>query len=340
VAEDGFDKIGRKMAQLYVLGGKQRQLALKKEEEWNLYESALILKVDTETGTAKVCVEYKTPAAARAHKDSSSVFKSGTIVGDNLYACTNTEVLVYKLPDFEIVNYISLPCFNDVHHVTPSRDGSLLVVSTGLDLVVRLTPKGEILHEWSTLAEPPWQQFSRSVDYRKVASTKPHRSHPNFAFEVGSDVWATRFQQRDAICLAAPGRRIDIAVERPHDGLVHGGQIYFTTVDGRIAIANADSLLIDKMIDLTSIDDPDALLGWCRGILPLGDEKFWVGFTRVRKTRILENILWVKSVFKEGMIEKPTHITLYDLARGKRLQEFDLEAYGMNIVFSIFPVNE
>jgi hypothetical protein len=328
------------MAQLYVLGGKQRQLALKKEEEWNLYESALILKVNTETGAAQVCVEYKTPAAARAHKDSSSVFKSGTIVGDNLYACTNTEVLVYRLPDFEVVNYISLPCFNDVHHVTPSPDGTLLVVSTGLDMVVRLTQKGDVIEEWSTLAEPLWQQFSRSVDYRKVASTKPHRSHPNFTFEVGSDVWVTRFQQRDAICLTEPARRIDIAVERPHDGLVRGGQIYFTTVDGRLAIANADSLLIDRMIDLTSIDDPDALLGWCRGILPLGDEKFWVGFTRVRKTRILENILWVKRVFKEGMIEKPTHITLYDLVQGKRLQEFDLEAHGMNIVFSIFPVNE
>jgi hypothetical protein len=328
------------MAQLYVLGGKQRKLTLKQEEEWNLYESALILKVDTETGAVRVCVEYKTPAAARAHKDSSSIFKSGTFVGDILYACTNTEVLVFKPPDFQIVNYVSLPCFNDVHHVTPSRDGTLLAVSTGLDMVVRFTPKGEVIEEWSTLEEPPWQRFSQSVDYRKVGSTKPHRSHPNFAFEIGPEVWATRFQQRDAICLTQPGRRIDIAVERPHDGLVQGDQIYFTTVDGRIAIANADSLLIDRMIDLTSIDDPNALLGWCRGILPLGEDRLWVGFTRVRKTRIHENILWVKRVFKEGMIEKPTHISLYDLTQRKRLQEFDLEAHGMNIVFSIFPAKE
>jgi len=53
------------MAQLYVLGGKQRQLTLKQEEEWNLYESALLLKVDTESGAVQVCVEYKTPVAAR-----------------------------------------------------------------------------------------------------------------------------------------------------------------------------------------------------------------------------------------------------------------------------------
>jgi hypothetical protein len=328
------------MAQLYVLGGKQRKLTLKQEEEWNLYESALILKIDTESGAVRVCVEYKTPAAARAQKDSSSIFKSGTLVGDLLYACTNTEVIVFKLPDFQIVSYISLSCFNDVHHVTPSRDGTLLVVCTGLDLVVRLTPKGEVIEEWSTLAEPPWQQFSRSVDYRKVGSTKPHRSHPNFTFEIGPDVWATRFQQRDAICLTESGRRIDIAIESPHDGLVWGNQIYFTTVDGHIAIADAGSLLIERMIDLKGVDDPDALLGWCRGILPLHDDRFWVGFTRVRKTRVHENILWVKRVFKEGMVEKPTHISLYDLAQRRRLQEFDLEEHGMNIVFSILPVNE
>lgn len=327
------------MAQLYVLGGKQRKLTLKQEEEWNLYESALILKVDTESGAVRVCVEFQTSEDARAREDSSSIFKSGALVGDILYACTNTEVLFFKLPDFRIVNYVSLPCFNDVHHVTPSRDGTLLVVSTGLDMVVRMTPNGEVIEEWCVLAEPPWQRFSRSVDYRKIGTTKPHQSHPNFTFEMGPHVWVTRFLQRDAICLTEP-RRIDIAVERPHDGVLSGDQIYFTTVDGHIAIANARSLLIDRMIDLSSIDDPNALLGWCRGILPLGEDRFWVGFTRVRKTRILENVLWVKRIFKEGMIEKPTHISLYDLAGRRRLQEIDLEAHGMNIVFSIFPATE
>jgi hypothetical protein len=37
------------------------------------------------------------------------------------------------------------------------------------------------------------------------------------------------------------------------------------------------------------------------------------------------------------MSEKPTHIALYDLAGRIWLQDIDLEAYGMNIVFSILP---
>jgi hypothetical protein len=324
------------MSRLYVLGGKQRTLLLKQQEEWNLYESALILELDTESGAVRTCVEYTAPIDVKAHEHSSSVFKSGTLCGDLLYACTNTEILVFRLPQFERINYVSLPCFNDVHHVAPARDGTLLVVSTGLDMVVRLTPAGELLQAWSVLPEAPWTRFSAAVDYRKIDSTKPHQSHPNYVFELGDEVWATRFQQRDAVCLQNPSRRIDIAVEKPHDGVVRGGRIYFTVVDGQLLVADATTLAIDRSIDFKSMDDPNALLGWCRGVLPLDEEHVWVGFTRVRKTRIHENILWAKRVFKEGMSERGTHISLYDIARGRCLQEFDLEAHGMNIIFSIF----
>ena len=38
------------MPNLYVLGARQRPSLLKHEEEWNLYEAALILEVNPETG--------------------------------------------------------------------------------------------------------------------------------------------------------------------------------------------------------------------------------------------------------------------------------------------------
>jgi hypothetical protein len=187
------------------------------------------------------------------------------------------------------------------------------------------------------LGEPPWQRFSRETDYRQVASTKPHQAHPNFTFELGGDVWATRLRQRDAVCLTDAGKKINISLEQPHDGLLLGKDIYFSLVDGRLVIVNADTLSVDRVVDFKMMDDPNALLGWCRGLLPLADEKIWVGFTRVRRTRVHENVRWVKRVFKEGMTEKPSHISLYDVGHGKCLQEFDLEPYGMNIIFSIFP---
>ena len=326
------------MSSLYVLGARQRESLVKYEEEWNLYDEAVILEVNSDTGRVLKRVEYKSPEEAKAAQNSSIVFKSGTLVGNTLYACTSTEVLTFELPSFQRIGYVSLPCFNDVHHVTPSSDGNLVAVSTGLDMVFKFTREGEIVAEWCVLDEAPWARFSRTVDYRKVDSTKPHKSHPNFAFELEGELWVTRFRQRDAICLTRPGGRIDIAVETPHDGLVHADRIYFTTVDGRVVIANARTRRVEQMIDLKQASNTNALLGWCRGITPVDDRLVWVGFTRVRKTKFMENVLWVKNVFREGMDVRPTHIALYDIVEKRCLQEIDLEPHGMNIIFSIFPV--
>ena len=330
-------KQGTSMGGLYVLGARQRRLLLKPEEEWNLYESALILRLDPESGEVQTCVEYKSPPEARAHDRSSNMFKSGTLVGNILYTCTSTEVLIFELPEFKRIGYVSLPSFNDLHHVTPTSDGNLLVASTGLDMVIKFTPQGKTLAELCVLDEEPWSRFSRTVDYRKVDSTKPHQSHPNFVFELDGEIWATRLRQRDAICLNGSSKRIEIAVESPHDGLLSGDRIYFTTVDGRIVIVNPRTLKVDETIDLKQIGDQNALLGWCRGLFPLDDRRTWVGFSRVRKTEFIENVLWIKNIFREGMADKPTHIALYDIVDKRCLQEFDLEPYGMNVIFSIFP---
>ena len=332
-----FGNNSGKSERLYVLGARQRSALLRREEEWHLYESALILEIDPKSGQVQTRFEYKTPAEARASEHSSNIFKSGTILNNKLYTCTSTEVLVFDLPEFKISNYISLPCFNDVHHVVPDSLGNLIVTSTGLEMVVRTTPDGEVLDQWNVLGEDPWAKFSRDVDYRKVDSTKPHRAHPNFAFELEGEIWATRFFQRDAVCLTNSGKRIDIGIQAPHDGLVRGERIYFTTVDGNLVIADRKSLKVERIVDLKTINGQDALLGWCRGLLPLDEDKFWIGFTRVRKTKFRENLLWMRRIFRDGMQEKPSHLALYDTRSPACLQEFDLEVHGMNVIFSIFP---
>ena len=206
------------MSSLYLLGGRQRKLLFKNAVEQRLYEAALILRVDTSLETAFLEVEYKSPPEARASDESSHVFKSATLAGNTLYTCTSTEVLLFEVPGFRRIGYVSLPCFNDLHHVTPTHDGHILVANTGLDMVVKFTLEGQILAEWNVLGGDPWSRFSRNVDYRKVDSTKPHQSHPNGVFQLGEEVWVTRLSQKDAICLTSPGRRIDIEVQRPHDG--------------------------------------------------------------------------------------------------------------------------
>ncbi|HUA13989.1 MAG TPA: hypothetical protein VMG31_01730 [Verrucomicrobiae bacterium] len=330
------------MSKLYVLGGRQRKVGLKAptfRDEWYLYEAALILEVDTEAGTARTCVEHETPREKRAGDQRAGNFHSGALIGDRLYTCTMTEILIYRVPQFEQVGYISLPCFNDLHHVTPARDGDLLVVSTGLDMVFKVKLSGDVVKEWCVIDEVPWSRFSRAVDYRTVITTRPHQSHPNFTFELEGETWVTRFEQGDAISLNGSGKRIATGVYRPHDGLVCGDRVLFTGVEGKIVIANRRTLAIEETIDLRKIQDRDKgiLPAWCRGLLPIDEKTIWVGFTRIRQTLLRENVRWVKTVLQEGTVAKPTQIALFDIVERRCLQAIDLEPHGMHTVFGIFP---
>jgi hypothetical protein len=172
-----------------------------------------------------------------------------------------------------------------------------------------------------------------------VETTKPHLSHPNFVFELDNEIWVTRFTQRDAISLNGSGHRIDIAVEKPHDGVLWKGYVVFTVVDGKVILANRRTLKVDRIIDLRRIQEHDQqiLPAWCRGVLPVDDQKMWVGFTRIRRTLFRENVRWAKQLLKEGTVMKPTHIALFDIETQECLKEFDLEPYGMNCIFGIFP---
>jgi len=203
--------------------------------------------------------------------------------------------------------------------------------------VVEITLEGDVLREWSVTGEDTWSRFSREIDYRQVATTKPHRAHPNFAFLLGEDIWTTRCDYKDAVCLTRPDHRIDISVGYPHDGHVFGDWVYFTTVDAHIVIANSYSRKVEQIFDLNTIDNPQGhVLGWCRGVLPVTETLIWVGFTRLRHTKFVEKLSWLK---KSPFDSRPSRIALYDLSAGSCLQEIDLSAHGMDMVFSVvaFP---
>lgn len=130
------------MKALYLLGGQQRKIHLP-EKKWHHHKKGLILRIDPETNVSEICVEYVTPPeACAAGKNPKILFTAGTLKGKTLYACTQTEVLTYEVPGFERIGYVSLPCFNDLHHVCSTPDGSFLVANTGLDMVVESSPQG------------------------------------------------------------------------------------------------------------------------------------------------------------------------------------------------------
>jgi hypothetical protein len=319
---------------LYVAGGQQRsQRGLRDGVDgWYEYQKGLVLEVDTSSGDAQVRVDYVTPSEACPPEEPAILFKSGTLVGDKLYLCTQTEVLVFEVPSFKQLTYISLPFFNDVHHVRPTPDGNLLIANTGLDMVVETTWSGDVVQIWNVLGEDPWARFSRETDYRRIKTTKPHLAHPNHVFHIGDEPWATRFEQRDAVSLVDPSRRIEIGLERVHDGVVHGSNVYFTTVDGHVAIADTTSLRVIEVVDLTRAHPPEMLLGWARGLL-VEDGRMWVGFSRIRPTKIRENVGWVLRGLKRDF---GTHVGCYDLATGESLAQIPVEPFGLSAVFGIY----
>jgi len=320
------------MKSLYVTGAQQRsdRPLLDDDQNWYDYQKGLILRVDVGTGKAETCVEYVSPPEACAPGDPI-LFKGGTVENDRLYVCTQTEILVYRLPNFDRLSYLSLPCFNDVHHVRPTPEGNFLVANSGLEMVLEVTPAGRVLREWNVLGEGPWDRFSKDVDYRRGMNLKPHRGHPNYVFYVADDIWTTRFEKKDAICLTRPGRCLPIGIERVHDGILHQGHLYLTTVDGHLVVADPETLQVTEVVDLNAMHEDDTQLGWCRGLW-LEDDRAWVGFSRIRPTKFREAVSWVRLGFAKAL---PTHIACYDLTRRRCLVEIDLESYKLNAVFSI-----
>lgn len=321
---------------LYVVGGQQRSLRSIRTgaRDWYEYQKGLVLRVDVERAAVTSCLEYVSPPEACASHEPVILFKSGTLVDGQLYLSTQTEVLVYDVPSFVQRQYISLPMFNDVHHVRPTPWGTLLVANTGLDMVMELSQHGDVLREWNVLGDDPWQCFQRDLDYRKGISTKPHKAHPNYIFLLGDDIWTTRFVQRDAVSLTSPGERIAIDLEKVHDGVLEQDELFFTTVNGNVVIVEAATRQVREIIDLNAIDDRANTLGWCRSIHVDGD-RLWVGFSRLRPTRIRDNVSWVKNGFRRML---PTRLACYSRSQRCLLHEIDLEPYGLNAVFGIFGV--
>ena len=326
------------MTLLYAVGGRQRPGVHQRVDEWLHLGAGVIVSVCAETGTVESCVEYVSPPDVCATPDDpSTLFKSGTLVDDKLYVPTPTELLVYDLPSFHRSRYVSLPCFNDVHHVRPGPGGTLIVANTGLDMVVEIGPDDTVQREWSVIGEELWTRFAREVDYRKVVSTKPHRSHPNHVFFLDDELWVTRCDQHDMLCLTQDRGPVPVAPRPIHDGLVHGNSVYFTVVSGEVVEVDAGEKAVRRHHDLNRLVDGGPTLGWCRGLEVLDEDHVVVGFSRLRPTKWKENVRWVKHRLGGGGGSDllPTRLMMFDLAKRRVCWEANLEEAGVNSLFSV-----
>ena len=302
-------------------------------------DKAALKLIDWDSGRELESLEYKTPQEFYPGSDNMQ-FKAGSVYGDHFIVVTDTEVLFLNVNHFRVDKRITISSFNDLHYATVHND-SLYVVNTGLDIIQIIDSNGNIIEEVNTSYDPTWKRFDRTVDYRKVESTKPHNTHPNYVFFLpDGSRWITRFNQKDAICVDDPAKSIDLNVSegRPHDGKVIGDSIYFTITDGYIVVASAITLKKEDIISLADLDNRKSIrnmgMGWCRGI-HVDAKRAYVGFSRFRGSRSQEYVRWIMHVGNP----MNSRIAEYDLIEKKLVKEIGFAGCKSAAIYSINSVD-
>ena len=315
-----------------VTGGEQYPDAVNRPEGAR-FKQAKLLSVDIKSGAVDVLLRHESAYPTGA---PNSIYVSGSLSGGRIYLATSTQIFVYSYPDLKLLKSKSLPFFQNLHHIVAVKEG-IAVAVTGLDLVVVLNEQTlEPTNFYHALGKDPWHKYSMDKDYREIISLKPHESHPNYIFQFKDDLWITRFNQKDIICLSDMSKRISIDVERLHDGFVQGNYVYLTSVNGCVIKADLKTLTIKKVLDLNKIENAKTPLGWCRGLFVEGD-LVYVGFTRIRETKVKENLKWAASIVK-GAKEWPTRIAVYDFEKEEKLAAYELPVDSISAIYSVIGI--
>ncbi len=327
------------MARIYLTGGRQRPSTLLTRDEWNAYEKAVLIEVDTEANTSRCILEYQSPPE-RCPAKPSNVFKAASRDGAHLLLCTQTEVVVFDPAARQVVKTISHPWMNDVHHVE-RIDGRLHVVTTGLDAVLVFdTDDTTVVDIHSVTGKSTWERFDRTVDYRRVATTKPHACHPNYIHTDNGQRWVTRFEQRDAISMETGNRTARISEDPIHDGVIDGPNVWFTVVSGEVVSVDRQTLQVAQRYSLDRVGNEGGHpLGWCRGLLRQ-DGLTYLAFSRLRPTKLKQNLSWLRKPLGKAPEPKPSRLVAYDLEGGRKGQTWVVETAGISSIFSVLAAEE
>jgi hypothetical protein len=298
--------------------------------EGHVFERARIEVLDWEKRACTREIDYR-PPPEHLGEGCSVRFTGGCSYQGQWFQCSGTEIVVYDTRDWSVQQVISHPSFHDLHGVTVVND-EIAIANTGLDMVQFLDLSGRIVREVNLASVPTWERFDRATDYRCVVSTKPHEIHPNHLFQIDGQWWVTRFLKCDAVNLANPEERIDIGVGQPHDGIIRGDFIYFTTTNAHLVIADVATRKVVEIIDLNRFNPWGGKIGWCRGLEVDGDFAY-IGFSRLRKSKWAGTFQVAKDALRRR--KRKSHIERIDLRQKKLVDSYDYETHGSSAIFSL-----
>ena len=175
------------------------------------------------------------------------------INGDTIMACSWTQQSVHVLRGRETLSSISHRWFNYLHSLDVVANGNYLLASAGSDLIVEVTPRGEVVWDWfgpehgydrQPCGKPAF--CDRDADYRAIRrSTGEQAMHVNCAIQRDErTVLATLFHQGQLIAIdrATGGVVVKMRdLSRPHG--IHrrpGGFLLSDTLGHRIILLSED----------------------------------------------------------------------------------------------------
>lgn len=298
----------------------------------------LLEVVDFEKKEIKTINKLK-PNKEYLNKDKPDIrYTSCSLQGSKLYVGSTTEVFVFDFPSMDLIRTFSHPYLNDVHHVKEIND-DIYVVSTGLDAVLKFDKDLNFCKAINVMGKNPNHRFSKTEDLRVLYTTKPHESHPNFIFNIDDDIYVTRFHQKDALCINNINKIFDIGIQKIHDGHLFDDEVFFTTIDGKVIIFDAETRQKKKTLDLNTICNKGKPLGWCRSLAKV-DNHIYVGFTKLRSTKVEDNVMWLTTTFlNKGYLSLPTRIAKINIDTMVLEDEFILPKGHMNLIFTITPID-
>lgn len=300
---------------LVLAGGRQgRDAGAVDRDHRPLYDQATAVLLDPGAGALTPLLSWRTPdlPAGLGHR-----FGAPSVDGATLVLCTEREVLWVRGDEREAT---SDPRYNDLHHAAVI-DGEVWVAATGVDGVLageRFLP----VLEGATL--PPGDLRGRTL---------PDRAHPNHLLVHGGRVWVTRGTRGDVLPVDG-GTPVVLADVVVHDGFPTADGAWFTGVDGRLVLADLDR---GRVIRELRLDRGHAEpLGWCRGLW-VGEGRAWVGFTRIRTTRLRGHLAWVRGRLRGRPVatRRPTRVVEVDLRDGAILREIVTEHVGLDAIFGL-----
>ena len=298
--------------------------------EGYMFVGARIEILDWDTKECIRTIEY-TPPREHLGEGCSVRFTGGCPYKGKWYQTSGTELIVYNVKDWSVEKVFSHPSFHDLHGVAVVDD-EIVIVNTGLDMLQFLSAEGEIVREVNLASVPTWERFDRDTDYRCVISTKPHEIHPNHALQIDGQWWVTRALQRDAINLRNPRDRFDIGVGNPHDGIIRGDHIFFTTTNANLVIAEVATRKVEEIIDLNQFNPRGSRIGWCRGLEVVGDEAY-IGFTRVRHSKWSEVFRTARNMLRGS--KRKSHIERINFKQKELVDWYDYETDESSALFTL-----